>query len=84
MKLAERAVEANVDTGWIDDDDVRVGLWGRRGLAGDPNNLNVVLYRLRSRLRSRGIRDVLIHKEAHRVRLLDARVDLQLSTRSFG
>ncbi len=81
MMLAERATEATHGTGWLSDDDLRVGLWGRRGLTGDPNNLNVVLYRLRSRLRSKGIDDILVDKEAHRCRLLDARVDLQLSTR---
>ena len=82
MMLAERATEAVHGAGWLNDDDLRVGLWGRRGLTGDPNNLNVVLYRLRSRLRSVGINDILVDKEAHRCRLLDARVDLTLSTRS--
>lgn len=81
MMLAERTVEAAYGGGWINDDDLRVGLWGRRGLLNDSNNLNVVLYRLRSRLRRCGLDQALIEKEAHRSRLVDARVVLKLSTR---
>lgn len=81
MMLAERANEAGTDAGWVSDDDLRVGLWGRRGLTSDPNNLNVVLYRLRSRLRAKGFESLLVDKEAHRSRLIDARVELRLSTR---
>jgi len=81
MMLAERANEADRDSRWVSDDDLRVGLWGRRGLLGDPNNLNVVLYRLRSRLRSCDISEDLVGKDTHRSRLLDATVRLRLSTR---
>ena len=81
MMLAERANEADRDSRWVNDDDLRVGLWGRRGLLGDPNNLNVVLYRLRSRLRGCGILEDLVGKDTHRSRLLDARIRLCLSTR---
>ena len=36
------------------DDDLRVALWGKAGLVSDPNNLNVVIYRIRQRLAAEG------------------------------
>jgi hypothetical protein len=69
MLLAARQQESAPSPGWAWDDDLRVGLWGRSGLEADPNNLNVVLYRIRRRLQSVGILDELILKEPNRTRL---------------
>ncbi len=74
MLLAERAMESTPRPGWVSDDDLRVGLWGRAGLQNDPNNLNVVIYRIRRRLRGAGLNSELVCKEPQWTRLDRARV----------
>jgi len=69
MLLATRHQESAPSLGWAWDDDLRVGLWGRAGLEADPNNLNVVLYRIRRRLQQAGISNGLVIKEPNRTRL---------------
>ena len=72
--LAQRLQSAFPSPGWVFDDDLRVALWGRAGLLADPNNLNVVIYRLRQRMLSSGFPPTLLEKELNRVRLRDCDV----------
>jgi hypothetical protein len=68
--LAERNRVAFPGPGWVLDDDLRVALWGKAGLLADPNNLNVVIYRIRQRLQAAGLPGSLLEKETNRVRLV--------------
>ena len=79
MLLAERAQECAPKPGWVSDDDLRVGLWGRAGLLNDPNNLNVVIYRIRNRLRRAGLSPEVVCKEPQWTRLKRSRIHLSPS-----
>lgn len=74
MLLAERSMECAPKPGWVADDDLRVGLWGRAGLLRERNNLNVVIYRIRGRLRQAGMAPSLIGKEPQWTRLQQTQV----------
>lgn len=60
------------ESGWISDEEVSVGIWGRGG-PGDANSLHVLVYRLRKELQRKGFDPWFIEKRrrALRIRLAD-------------
>jgi pSer/pThr/pTyr-binding forkhead associated (FHA) protein len=62
------------DLGWLTDDDVRTGVWGRG--ASEDNKLHVLIYRLRNELQKAGFDPWFIEKKRRfvRVRLAGAEV----------
>ena len=81
--LAERHQAAFPAPGWVMDDDLRVALWGKAGLVSDPNNLNVVIYRIRQRLAAEGVPASLLTKETNRLRLAGCDVSFRRATASL-
>lgn len=63
------------DAGWVSDEEVSVGIWGRGG-PGDANSLHVLVYRLRKEVKKAGFDPWFIEKRrrALRVRLRDVRL----------
>ena len=63
-------------SGWLGDEEVSVGIWGRGG-PSDANSLHVLVYRLRKELQKVGFDPWFIEKRrrALRVRLRDVKVD---------
>ncbi|MEZ4316487.1 MAG: FHA domain-containing protein [Myxococcota bacterium] len=72
--LAER--KPVTDVGWMSDDDVNTGIWGKGG-SGDANSLHVLVYRLRKEIQKGGFDPWFIEKRrrALRIRLRDVSVD---------
>ena len=56
------------EQGWCSDDDVRVGIWGRR-TDQDANSLHVLVYRLRSELKKSGFDPWFIEKRRKAIRV---------------
>lgn len=71
-----QARKPHTDAGWMGDDEVSVGVWGRGG-PGDANSLHVLVYRLRKELQKAGFDPWFIEKRrrALRIRLRDVVVD---------
>lgn len=64
------------DQGWCSDDEIRVGIWGRRA-DQDANSLHVLVYRLRSELKRAGFDPWFIEKrrKAIRARVKEAHLE---------
>lgn len=66
------------DRGWTSDEDVMVGVWGRRHETLGPNNYQVLLCRLRKEITDAGLDAWFIEKRANNTRIvLD---DIQVET----
>ena len=65
------------ERGWLPEDEVVTGVWGRAGLTQGTNNLNVLLHRVRHELGKAGFDPWFIEKKkrALRLRLHDIQVD---------
>ncbi len=80
--LARRRVEdleAGRDpdqVGWIGDEEVALGVWGKGRPAADTNGLNVLVYRIRREVRSEGIDPWFLEKRQGRLRVVaDTRIE---------
>lgn len=69
------AGRAEPEVGWVGDDDVSIGVWGKGG-PSDANSLHVLVYRLRKELQRAGFDPWFIEKRrrALRLRLTDVTV----------
>jgi hypothetical protein len=63
--------------GWVGDNDLATGIWGKGRSAADANGLNVLIYRLRGNVREAGFDPWFIEKRRLRVRLVAAEVSLE-------
>jgi hypothetical protein len=73
-KFADDGQNVPERRGWVPDDEMMSGIWGRHG---DENKLNVLLHRLRAELRQAGFDPWFIEKKQRLVRLRVAEVVLQ-------
>ncbi len=67
----------DAQVGWCTDDDLVTGIWGREGQKMDPNNLHVLVCRLRKELADAGFDPWFLEKKKRhlRLRLEEVRVD---------
>jgi len=65
------------ERGWIDDDAVGIGVWGRARRTQDPNNLNVLVHRLRQQVSRGGLDRWIIERRTGQLRLRVSRVVLR-------
>ena len=63
------------ETGWVPDDTIGAGVWGRAWVRNDPNNLNVLLHRIRQQVHRAGYDRHFIERRrgAMRLRVTSAR-----------
>lgn len=57
------------DEGWVHDDDLALGIWGRGGPRMDANGLHVLVYRLRRDLDRAGLDGAVLEKRRKALRL---------------
>lgn len=57
------------EVGWISDDDVIVGVWGRSGLPDGANRLKVLVHRLRSEIKRAGFDPWFIERRRRYIRV---------------
>ncbi|MCO4746905.1 MAG: FHA domain-containing protein [Proteobacteria bacterium] len=76
LYVLARTLAAHVDEGaaaevrgWIHDDDVASGLWGRERFKLEPNNLHVLVHRLRKEVEAAGFDPWFIEKKRRHLRL---------------
>lgn len=72
--LIQRAMAAQkdeVESAWVEDEDLAVGLWGRAARTGKSraSRLNTVVSRIRGQLRDTGLPDAFLQKESGRTRI---------------
>ncbi len=60
---------ARSDRGWCTDEQLAIGVWGRSSRSQEPNNLNVLLHRLRKELAGAGFDPWFIEKRRRAMRL---------------
>lgn len=60
---------AKDEVGWIPDDDVIVGVWGRAGLPDGANRLKVLVHRLRAEIRRAGFDPWFIERRRRFIRI---------------
>ncbi|MEM6931400.1 MAG: FHA domain-containing protein [Myxococcota bacterium] len=60
---------AKDEVGWIPDDDVIVGVWGRAGLPDGANRLKVLVHRLRAEIRKAGFDPWFIERRRRFIRI---------------
>ncbi|MBN1335147.1 MAG: FHA domain-containing protein [Deltaproteobacteria bacterium] len=73
-RLRDRAWGAGV--GWCDDNDLQKGIWGRAWEEQDPNNLQVLLSRIRREIREAGFDAWFIEKRRGQTRILLDELDV--------
>jgi hypothetical protein len=74
---ADRAAGASEnDTGWVSDDEVATGIWGREKARLEPNNYHVLLCRVRKELKDAGFDAWFIEKRRKFIRARLAEVRL--------
>lgn len=70
---ALRAGQDELDAGWISDEDVIVGIWGRQGLLQSANRYSVLVHRVRKELEGAGLDPWFVEKRRGATRMrLDA------------
>lgn len=73
--LARAAVDE--DEGWVHEEDVITGIWGKRRSTSRVNNLNVLVCRTRKQLREGGVDPWIIERRAHHLRIRLQEVELR-------
>jgi len=63
--------------GWVDDDNLGRGVWGRQWSSRDPNGLHVLLYRLRKSIERAGFDPTCLDKRRGETRLKVAAVNVE-------
>ncbi|MCB9689583.1 MAG: FHA domain-containing protein [Alphaproteobacteria bacterium] len=64
------AARATPDRGWLTDDELLAGLWGREGAMSDPTRVRVLLCRLRRELQDAGLDGACLEKRQGHLRAL--------------
>lgn len=72
-QAADASLASQADRGWVADDDIAVGIWGRAEATRQAGNLNVLVWRVRKELQGAGFDAWCLEKRRKHMRL---RVDL--------
>lgn len=71
----EAGKEADL-VGWMSDEEVALGVWGKGRTTQDTNGLNVLVYRIRREVRAEGIDPWFLEKRQSRLRVVaDVAID---------